>query len=131
MLNHSNLDFRAPAFFSCLGVLVYLPEDSITAIFQLIASFPRRSEVVLSFSQGNRSTGEQSSGVSSLARAPAAAGEPWRTYYDPAALCRELSQIGFSQVSLLSPEEAQQVYYRDRRDALPPPRRSTIARAIV
>jgi methyltransferase (TIGR00027 family) len=27
ILSRSDLDFRAPAFFSCLGVLVYLPED--------------------------------------------------------------------------------------------------------
>jgi methyltransferase (TIGR00027 family) len=130
ILSLSSLDFRAPAFFSCLGVLVYLPEDSIKAIFQLIASFPKLSEIVFTFSQGNRSSDDQS-GWASLADAAAAVGEPWRTYHDPDALRRELSEIGFSQIAFLSPEEAKQLYYRDRRDGLPPPRRTTIARAIV
>jgi methyltransferase (TIGR00027 family) len=123
ILSRSSLDFSAPAFFACLGVLVYLPADSIKAIFQLIASFPKFSEVVFTFSQGDSSSG--------LAEAAAAVGEPWRSYHDPDTLKRELLETGFSQVSILSPEEAKDLYYRDRRDGLPPPRRSSIARATV
>lgn len=129
--NHSSLDFRVPAFFSCLGVLVYLPQTSVNAIFRLIAAFPRRSEVVFSFSQGNRPGDEQSSGVSTLAQHAAAAGEPWLSYHDPDALAGELSKLGFSRVSFLSPEDARHLYYQVRGDGLPPPRRITIARAIV
>ena len=131
ILSLSSLDFRAPAFFSCLGVLVYLPKDSIEAIFQMVASFPKLSEIVFTFSQGDRSSDDRSGGNFSLADAAAAVGEPWRTYYDPDVLCRELSEIGFSQVSLLSPQEAKHLYYRDRSDGLPPPRRAAIARASV
>jgi methyltransferase (TIGR00027 family) len=131
ILSLSSLDFRAPAFFSCLGVLVYLPEDSIKAIFQLTASFPKLSEIVFTFSQDNRSCDDQPDSNSSLADAAAAVGEPWRSYYDPDALRRELSEIGFSQVFFLSPQEAQHLYYRDRRHALPPPRRTAIGRAMV
>jgi methyltransferase (TIGR00027 family) len=131
ILSLSSLDFRAPAFFSCLGVLVYLPEDSIKAIFRLTASFPKLSEIVFTFSQGNRSSDDQPGSDSSLADAAAAVGEPWRSYCDPDALRRELSEIGFSQVFFLSPQEAKHLYYRDRRDALPPPRRTSIGRAMV
>jgi methyltransferase (TIGR00027 family) len=126
----ASLDFRSAAFFSCLGVLVYLPQTSIAAIFQMVASFPVLSEIVFTFSQGDRSF-EDNSGRPSLAEEVAAMGEPWRTYHDPAALCRELSDTGFSQVSVLSPEEAKNLYYRERTDGLPPPRRSSIGRAIV
>jgi methyltransferase (TIGR00027 family) len=42
LTHNSSLDFHALAFFSCLGVLVCLPQASITPIFQLIASFTRR-----------------------------------------------------------------------------------------
>jgi methyltransferase (TIGR00027 family) len=131
ILSSSSLDFKAPAFFSCLGVLVYLPADSIKALFQLVASFPRLSEIVFTFSQGEKSHGDQAGAHPSLAVAAAAVGEPWRTYHDPDVLHRELFEIGFSQVSFLSPEEAKYLYYRDRRDGLPPPRRTSIARAIV
>jgi len=125
-----SLDFRSPVFFSCLGVLVYLPQTSVSEIFQMVASFPAPSEIVFTFSQGDRSF-EDNPGRPSLADEVAALGEPWRSYHDPAALCRELSEAGFSRVSLLSPEEAKDLYYRERTDGLPPPRRSSIGRAIV
>ena len=131
LLNASSLDFLAPAFFSCLGVLVYLPRHSATSIFRLIASFPKRSEIVFSFSQGNLNGDQQSSGAAALAQGAAAVGEPWQTYHDPNELYRELSELGFSQVTILSPDEARDRYYRGRVDGLPPPRRATLARAIV
>jgi hypothetical protein len=58
-------------------------------------------------------------------------GEPWRTYHDPDALHQELLEIGFSQVSILSPQQAKDLYYRERNNSLPPPVRASIARAIV
>ena len=131
ILAQSSLDFAAPTFFACLGVLIYLPEESIRAIFQLTASFPKLSEIVFTFSQGDRNSGGGPSLVSTLAEASAAVGEPWRSYHDPDALGRELSEIGFSQIAFLSPDEAKDRYYRDRSDGLPPPRRSSIARATV
>jgi methyltransferase (TIGR00027 family) len=122
ILSASSLDFSAPAFFACLGVLVYLPAEVVQSMFRLVTSFPITSEIVFTFSQG---------GVNSLAQDAAAAGEPWRSYYDPEALGAELSSAGFSQVTFLSPETAKELYYRDRSDALPPPRRITIGRAVV
>lgn len=81
-LSAGSLDFAAPAFFSCLGVLVYLPAEAAQSIFRLVASLPKLSEIVFTFSQGG--------GVEAIAEAAAAAGEPWRTYYDPAALAEQL-----------------------------------------
>jgi O-methyltransferase involved in polyketide biosynthesis len=52
ILSAGRLDFNAPAFFSCLGVLVYLPADVVQSIFRLVASFPALSEIVFTFSQG-------------------------------------------------------------------------------
>jgi methyltransferase (TIGR00027 family) len=131
ILSHSSLDFTAPAFFSCLGVLVYLAEDSVKAIFQVTASFPKLSEIVFTFSQGNLASRDERGSRPALAESAAAVGEPWRTYHDPDVLRRELFEIGFSGVSFLSPQEAKDRYYRDRCDGLPPPRRISIARAVV
>lgn len=129
-LSVSSLDFQAPAFFSCLGVLVYLPQHSAKAVFQLVASFPKPSEIVFTFSQGERSSDGKSDGPA-LAKEAAAVGEPWRTYHDPDSLLRELREAGFSRVSLLSPDEARDRYFRERHDRLPPPRRTSIGRALV
>lgn len=130
ILSQSSLDFSAPAFFSCLGVLVYLPEDSVRAIFRLVASFPKHSELVFTFLQANQSASGQP-GLDSLADAAAALGEPWRSYHDPDLLRKELREAKFSRVCFLSPQEAERLYYRDRRDGLPPPRHAGIARATV
>jgi methyltransferase (TIGR00027 family) len=131
ILSHSSLDFTAPAFFSCLGVLVYLAEESAKAIFQVTASFPKLSEIVFTFSQGNLASRDERGSRPALAESAAAVGEPWRSYHDPDVLRRELFEIGFSGVSFLSPQEAKDRYYRDRCDGLPPPRRISIARAVV
>ncbi len=122
ILSAASLDFGAPAFFACLGVLIYLPADVVQSIFRLVASFPKTSEMVFTISQG---------GVDSLAQDAAAAGEPWLSYHDPEVLRTELASAGFSHVTFLSPQEAKELYYRDRADALPPPRRITIGRAVV
>lgn len=121
-LASSSLEFTAPAFFSCLGVLVYLTADAIQSAFRLVASFPALSEIVFTFSQG---------GVESLAHDAAASGEPWRTYFDPDSLAAALTRDGFSEVAFLSPGGAIDLYYRDRMDALPPPGRITMGRALV
>jgi len=122
VLSAGGVDCGSPAFFSCLGVLIYLPVDAVQSIFRLVASFPKLSEIVFTFSQGS---------VDALAKDAAAAGEPWRGSYHPDALGAELSALGFSQVTFLSPETARELYYRDRTDSLPPPRRITIGRAVV
>lgn len=127
ILSSSNLDFHEPAFFSCLGVLVYLTEQSARAIFEVVASFPHGSELVVSFSQGEDKDGM----VKSLANASAAVGEPWLAYYTPEELTQQLLECGFSKVSMLLPEEAKNLYYANRTDGLPPPRRTSITRAIV
>lgn len=122
ILSASTLDWRMPAFFSCLGVLVYLPIDAAESIFRLVASFPKLSEIVFTFSQGD---------FGPLAEAAAAAGEPWLSYYDPDVLASTLTGFGFSAVTYLSPETAKELYYRDRSDELPSPQRITIGRAVV
>src|SRR5215831_16181026 len=131
VLSLSSLDFTRPAFFSCLGVLIYLAADAVKEVFRLIASFPKGSEIVFTFSQGTRSADGQANGAAVLADASAAVGEPWRTYHNPEALHRELLDLGFSQVSFLSPQQAKELYYGDSHSSLPPPRRASIGRASV
>jgi O-methyltransferase involved in polyketide biosynthesis len=61
----------------------------------------------------------------------AAAGEPWRTYFDPDDLITNVRSLGFSGVELLDPAEAATRYFTGRKDDLPPPRRRSIVSAIV
>jgi methyltransferase (TIGR00027 family) len=123
-LRASRLDFSQPAFFSCLGVLVYLSQEAIDAIFELVAGFPAGSEIAFTFSPPE-------SAQSELAARAEAAGEPWRSHTSPEALQRDLGALGYSQVSFLGAEEADLAYgFSGRSDDLAPPHRAGIAAAI-
>ncbi len=120
------VDTKAPAFFTCLGVMVYLPKQAVDSIFHAVAAFPKGSQLVFTFSQGG-----SSAGALAMTKEAAAVGEPFRTYHHPETLCREILEIGYSQVVFLSPEEAADLYYSGTGVVLPPPRRAAIACASV
>jgi methyltransferase (TIGR00027 family) len=123
-LRASSLDFSQPTFFSCLGVLVYLTRDAVDAIFALVAGFPVGSEIAFTFST-------RDAVVSNLADKVKLLGEPWRTHFDPEALTRDLRALGFSKMSFLTTDEAQQAYFQGRRDGLHAPANARIAAAVV
>jgi len=123
-LRASSLDFSQPTFFSCLGVLVYLTREAVDAIFALVAGFPAGSEIAFTFST-------RDAGVSSLADKVKLLGEPWRTHFEPDALKRDLRALGFSKISFLTTDEAEQAYFRGRNDGLHAPRNASIAAAVV
>jgi methyltransferase (TIGR00027 family) len=131
-LQRAGFDFGHPAFFSCLGVLVYLDEKSVAALFAFAGSMPRGSEIVFTFSRPDSvlDSGELeirakiNSTVNDM-------GEPWRSYFEPEDLQRMLLRSGFSDVSFLTPEDAGERYFRGRTDALRAPRHVRLGRATV
>jgi len=123
-LRASSLDFSQATFFSCLGVLVYLSRGAVDAVFELVAGFPAGSEIVLTFSTRERAHASMAEKVDAL-------GEPWRTHFEPEALIGDLRALGFSEISLLSAEDAQRSYFCGRSDGLHAPPRAGIAAAIV
>jgi len=127
----SSLDFRRPAFFSCLGVLVYLTEEAVDAIFRLVASFPGPSEIVFTFSMPDSSLGvREAARRTAVAALAKSMGEPWRTHFDPETLVQKLRAFGFSEISFLSAAEAERKYFQGRTDGLRPPRREQVAWAM-
>jgi methyltransferase (TIGR00027 family) len=130
-LQSSTLNFSEPAFFSCLGVLVYLTREAADAVFRLVAAFPASSEIVFTFSLPESAlSSEEAANRMTLAGMASSAGEPWQTHFEPEALMRDLSALGFS-VSFLTPDAAQQTYFQNRGDGLRAPRRGGIGSAIV
>lgn len=123
-LRASSLNFSGPAFFSCLGVLVYLSREAVDAVFRLVAGFPAGSEIAFTFSAPG-------STEPVLAEWAGALGEPWRTLLEAETLERELRGLGFSEVSFLSLEEAERKYFQGRSDGLTVPQRGGIASAVV
>lgn len=105
-LANGGVDLELPTFFAVLGVMVYLPKEVVDAIFRVVASFPKDSQMVFTFSQG-----QSSAGLSAMAKEAAAVGDPFRTFHDPDTLCRDLLRIGYSRVAILKPQEAAELYY--------------------
>ncbi len=124
-LRSAGVDWTAPVFFSWLGVMSYIGQEAADQVLRLVAAFPRSSEIVLTFAPRDAAR------LARTAAAVAMLGEPWRTFIDAAELVDKLRAFGFAETALLGPGEADARYFTDRSDGLPPPRRASIAAAIV
>ena len=127
-LRRAGFDADDLAFFSWLGVTMYLTLPAIEAVFRFVGALPAGSRMVLTFAQPEQ---EEDRGPSSLADLAASVGEPWLTRFTPGELTASLRRAGFRAVHILAPEEARDRYYAGRADGLPAPRRASIAYAEV
>ncbi|MCB2185611.1 MAG: class I SAM-dependent methyltransferase [Deltaproteobacteria bacterium] len=114
-----------PAFFSWLGVTMYLGQEAIVAVLSAVASFPPGSEIVLTFAPP---PGDQPSHYDQRS---AGLGEPWISYFTPEEMTDLLRATGFGQVELLTPDQAKERYYASRPDDLPPPFQTNMVAAIL
>lgn len=110
---------RRPAFFSMLGVVIYLTREAVLETLKSIASLSPGSEIVFDYSIPSHALTDTHRLVrESLARRAAAAGEPWVTYFDPEQLAAELLRIGFKKIEHMTPEAANERYLKGRKDGL-------------
>ncbi len=130
-LRAGGVDLDQPAFFSWLGVTMYLTEAAIDAVLQTIVKFPASSEIVFTFARPRSPQDDASWDSPVLAERAAALGEPWLTYFEPDPLEAKLRAFGFSDVYFLTPDEARRRYFEGRTDGLSAPRRTTIVSATV
>jgi len=113
-----------PAFISCLGVLAYLTPAAVDAVFAWVVSLPRGTEFVFTFA---RPVSGPERGTAARA---AELDEPWQTRLEPDEIRRRLTELGYASVAFVEPAEAA-AYFAGRLDALRPPSRMSIARAVV
>ena len=111
--------FRAdlPAFFSWLGVVIYLSKPAVAETLHYIAARPAGSQVVFDFAPppSSMSERERVSHEGSAARA-ANAGEPWINYYSPGLLVDELRTTGFGSAHYVGSGELNARYFGNRSD---------------
>ena len=106
-----------PAFFSWLGVTMYLSDAAVMGTLRLVASLPPDSEVVFDFSVPASMLSEaQQERRKAAAGRVARAGEPWITFFEPQALIERLRKAGFSETEYLDPQEANRRYFAGRSD---------------
>lgn len=118
-LRESGFRADSPAFFSWLGVTMYLDRGTVMSTLRWIASTPKGGGVVFDYFIAASSLGFiQRLVLGFVARRVAAIGEPWRTRFDPPELVRELQTMGFAQVENLSGREINARYFASRTDGL-------------
>ena len=122
-----------PAFFSWLGVTMYLAREANLATLGAIArASASGSELVFSYvDQAVFGSGPDAAGFQAMQRSVASIGEPFLSGFDPATLAAELGALGLEMLEDLNDVEL--VAHLDPQgiNGLRPNHRSRIARARV
>ncbi len=120
-----------PAFFSWLGVTVYLTrEANLTTLRAIAAGAVAGSELVFTY-MDQRDLDAGSESIRDLRSRVAALGEPYISGFDPTQLAEDLRPVGFSLVEDFSGEQLWRKYCTEDEAALRSPAVFHIARARV
>jgi methyltransferase (TIGR00027 family) len=118
-LKLAGFDASKAAFFSWLGVTMYLTEDAVMATFGFIASSPLGGGIAFDYAVPRSSLNWIGRlALDALSHRVAAAGEPFRTFFEPNALAERLRRLGFRRVEDLVADEINRRYFKDRSDRL-------------
>jgi methyltransferase (TIGR00027 family) len=118
-LAHTGFDAHAPAFFSWLGVTMYLTDDAITQTLEYVASTGSGGGLVLDYAIPESSLGWiERMALRALSKRVASAGEPFRTFFHPAALRARLLSLGFQKVFDLGSDDLNSLYFSESSDGL-------------
>jgi methyltransferase (TIGR00027 family) len=118
-LGQAGLKADEPVFFSMLGVVIYLTRDAAMETLKFVAARAPGTEIVFDYAVPPAALDERARARhEETARAVAARGEPWLTYFEPAALAADLRAIGFGQVEDLGTGELNERYFKGRPDGL-------------
>lgn len=118
-LQRASFDAAQPAFFSLLGVVIYLSMPAVMRTLAYVRSMQPGSEIVFDYSVSSALlTDAQKAARATSAQRVAERGEPWITYFDPPTLQRDLTTLGFTQANDCSPQQANQRYFSGRTDEL-------------
>lgn len=115
----TGFDLSRAAFFSWLGVTMYLTPEAVDRTLAFIASLPKGSGVVFDYAVPRESLNWIGRFVfDRMAARVRAVGEPFRLFFEPQALAAKLGQFGFSEVEDAGPDELNARYFQGRRDGL-------------
>lgn len=118
-LREAGFTASKPAFFSWLGVTMYLERETVMRTFRFIASCGRGSGVAFDYAVPPESLDWMGRlAFNALSVRVSAAGEPFRSFFSPADLTRELQRMGFGRVEDLGSEEINARYFPARGDGL-------------
>jgi methyltransferase (TIGR00027 family) len=115
----AGFDAKSPAFFSWLGVTVYLSELSVLSMLESIAGLAPGSGIAFDYAIDSSGVSERARrAVEVVAARAAAAGEPWTLFFDPEQLKARLRGWGFSTIEDLDGAAINSRYFAGRSDGL-------------
>jgi methyltransferase (TIGR00027 family) len=118
-LERSGFQMDQPAFFSWLGVVPYLSQRAFDDTLSFIAAMPKPSGVAFDYGVARSALNWRERLVlDALAARVAAAGEPFRLFFEPEQLAAQLRRIGFDHIEDLGSAELNRRYFSGRADGL-------------
>jgi len=119
-LCEAGLRAEEPAFFSWLGVTMYLTRPVVMSTLRYVAEgLARGSGIVFDYAAPPASLSLPRRLVyRALMRRVAALGEPFRSFFAPQALSAELAALGFTHIENLGAAELNARYFKNRADRL-------------
>ena len=109
----------APAVFSWLGVSMYLTREAVTGTLRYVASLPAGSAIVFDYAAALDTLSlARRLIVRAVMLRVAAAGEPWRTFFDPRRLPTEVEALGFTHAEDIAPATLNGWFFDGRGDRL-------------
>jgi methyltransferase (TIGR00027 family) len=114
----AGFDAGEPAFFSWLGVVVYLTRAAAMQTLGFIAGLPAGAAVVFDYGEPiSAYPPQQQPYQAARAERLAAMGEPWITRFMPAELAADARRLGFDELEDLGPAAiARRFYGAERAD---------------
>jgi methyltransferase (TIGR00027 family) len=119
-LRAAGLRSEEPSFFSWLGVTPYLEPTNVLATLAAIAPFAANGGgVVFDYNVPPASLPQpQRAAFEALAARVAAAGEPFRGFFEPEDLIASMRAMGFRAVRDLGPDDLNAQFFSNRTDGL-------------
>jgi methyltransferase (TIGR00027 family) len=117
-LTAAGFDPAQPAFFTWLGVVPYLTEQTVLATLGFMARLPGGAHVVFDYGNppaGGCSQDKYSALYRKLARRVAAAGEAIRSAIETDELHAKLKALGFREIEDLGPESIRERYFAKKK----------------
>jgi methyltransferase (TIGR00027 family) len=131
-LHTTDYRFEDAGFFSWLGVTQYLSCEATLATLRQVASLAAGTEIVFEFTvPGATLDGEERRYFEAGKAAVAARGEPWLGFFEPGDLLARLQEIGFGQLTHVSPDQLNARYFAGRTDGLRTPQAHHLMKAVV
>ncbi len=117
----TQFDAGSPAFFSWLGVTQYLTEEAVFATLSFVASLAAGSSIVFDYTVSPSSLSSRARAVlEQLAARTAETGEPFRASFEPDALARRMTRIGFTVCRNVTPGDFNALYFTGHEYQLSP-----------